>query len=413
MFTERIKSETTVGDPSMDCPAHFTFLKCLMGMCFTTLASFAFSQEMGAGQGSISTGEIKLALLSSGRVIEGRITQSYGEVKIERSGGTEIILNDSQVLATDVSHEGLHQYWIRNRPQLASDPLAHALYLLDEADWCLQHDMLDQAKATNRQLQRLFAQTPFPNSLTVRLRSQILRLDRSSKEPVEQTSRPTRLMPVSHARRLISQREAYFSSHIMPILNNRCLGCHRHPTSNAMPLVGPHQGSRLSDSHLRDNVSSVDEFIETDRNARMTSLYLASSQPHGGQPSASLTSRNQVALAHLAAWIEMSQREIREEQTVRAETDLLVRSDQSNSSVRQVSAEIGIQTRGVRANQPPQKASTQKTLNQSNEIQATGMQRLPVVENPHDAAIFNRMHHGHGYQRVARGVNPNNSAVTR
>ncbi|MEM6690267.1 MAG: hypothetical protein AAF664_12610 [Planctomycetota bacterium] len=365
-----------------ECRLALSLLRCLMGSCFTLLSFHGFAEPPRYTGGEMAPGNERYALLGNGRVIEGRITRTSREVAIERASGTKIVLDGTQVLATGGSQEALHRYWIDHRPHREADPLAYALYLLDEADWCLQNDLVKTAKGINFELQQIFASAKFPNSLYVRLRSQTLRLDRYLASSSNRASGPVRLMPASNAQPLLDRREAYFSSFVTPILNNQCLDCHRKPTTIALSLVGTHQAGRLSDSDLRENIDSIEDFIETDRPANETSFYRASSQPHGGQRHASLTRRNTAALAHLATWIEMSQQDLQEREITQSAATSIVGHEGLRSGLRQASANLEV---------------PEKQDGKSRPSPSTRIQRLPVVENPHDAAIFNRMHHGHRF----------------
>jgi hypothetical protein len=344
-------------------------------------------------------------LLRNDNVLLGVARQVGQYVLIKTSEGSEVKLDQSQVLCWADSLPNLYRYRVDHRQ------VGDLSLMLQDVRWCLRHDLYDLAASELLTIRRID-----PGNLEAqRLLDQLKRRWSQANEPglsaddhiqsrstfdlknisTEETEVDSNRHPDSLPSQLVEQGIEPempaallrgFASHIQPMLINRCGMCHSDTvsTDRQWSMRLPSSGTRASAKLTRQNLSSVLPYLG-DAKSSLNVLLLKATVAHGGAPAA-LTIRNDAAIQSLSNWSAMA-----------VET---IEHRQSNSSPK-IDTVQGQRVRPLNAQRPEGISENQDFLaDQSKEqlvgwpersgIENSGPSRLPLVSNPFDPGLFNR-----------------------
>ena len=211
-------------------------------------------------------------LLKNQRILQGSVTRIGREVIIRRGDGSEMRLNQQSVIGWAESKRELFQFRVRHREALYPGSSVSVGSLLSDANWCLEHELLDLVIANLRRIQKIDPE----NRSATRLQKQLSRIvvDRriAAQEPrpklptrkpekVVQTAYQTQASTNTNGDSIDAQTLLTFARSVQPILLNRCASCHSQTSDLKLRFDVPSRGARPSARMTRHNLQVVSKFM--------------------------------------------------------------------------------------------------------------------------------------------------------
>ena len=359
-------------------------------------------------------------LLKNNNLLFGEARQVGAFVIVKTREGSEIRLQQNQVLCWAETPEHLYRYRVDHRQK---DDVQS---LIRDVRWCIRYGLYDLAAYDLLAVRRLA-----PNDAAADLLEQQLRNQWEQRRLNHQASPVDKSTPQSHAddslrpsnrmqadtldrrpgsgqgtagaERLVDhtlQRQEveeadnpvglrFFASHIQPMLVNRCGVCHATGATDSeytgWQIMVPPSGSRASAVMTRENLLSTRRFVD-DEDPEVSRLYRMATEAHGGRP-ASLTPRNAAAMQSLSRWIL----------SLKVGETLSERASRS----RKIASQSGEVTDVDFHQQGKSTGDAGRALAAATDTVGTGVYpagrmypaRLPLVHNPFDPQLFNRRRH--------------------
>lgn len=238
-------------------------------------------------------------LLRNDHVLRGEVNVRGSLIAIRRGPNSELTLRSDQVFAIRDDLNSLfsvRQSMKRRRSQPSISEL------LDDARWCVDQQMPDQATSLLLQVYRVSPNHPVALQLEARLRrSAMSSFDQDSSVNVAKASftsaqdldegRETgtelaetilsESVDVPNLNRTNAPKELQsFTTRVQPILMSRCGQCHGESSSREWKLVVPHGGTRVSQSGTLANLKSSLAFCQAGR-PESSELFRMATTPHG------------------------------------------------------------------------------------------------------------------------------------
>ena len=368
-------------------------------------------------------------LLTNDNLLFGVAKQVGPFVMVQTGQGSEIKLNQDQVLCWADSPERLYRYRVDHRQK--NDVTA----MIRDVRWCIRYGLFEIAAYELMAIRRIDPKSAEVDLVEQQLKRQwkqknqqpILKPgsnpESSATEETQAVSKMTAFFPddpsqgkalspssQEKGRRSDAHRNEnfiavadalenkpnilrFFASHIQPMLGNRCGVCHAYNADQSQEtgwqLNVPTVGSRASAVMTRENLHAVLSFIEQSepKNSR---LYMKATTAHGGRQ-AGLTARNSAAIDSLASWIKsvsdavVGERFAAEESNAPFESQQTITADQRDAIGTDPpgSAKDSLEKGSLASlSNPPTSAFYQP----KREVPS----RLPLVNNPFDPQLFNR-----------------------
>jgi hypothetical protein len=313
---------------------------------------------------AVSAAETACVLLKNDNVIYGDAHQIGEYVVIRRGDQSELRLPRTAVACWAGSPRDLYRYRVDRR-----ETDSFGVHLQD-AQWCLQNDLLDLAKAELKA-----ANAIMPNSSEVaRIEDRINRMNSPvlRRVPLVETVVPVahqEVDPIAEAG-IDPQTIGYFARNVQVTLVNRCGNCHAADTGRAWTIQSPPGDTRASAQMTSDNLLAALPFVASE-DPLSSPLIINAVTAHGGA-AAPLGPRHAKAVYSLRLWLLQVGRSVRQH------------SSNSHASSMPLSGEPYLAAKrsepsAVMASQP---ASDPSVPN-----------RMPEVEDPFDPDLFNRQFH--------------------
>lgn len=359
-------------------------------------------------------------LLSNDNLLFGKARQVGIHVIVETREGSEIKLDQNQVLCWAESPQHLYRYRVDHRQNDDVETL------LRDVRWCIRYGLFDLAAYDLLAIRRLEPDHNDADLLEQQLRNrwnqhrlalqtvlaaQYKRDPAQTDSPVPRANESETLLdrqvnsiqgernPITSGDAVVTNKASdenfhptalrLFASHIQPMLVNRCGVCHASVASGSQntgwQLLVPPSGSRASAIMTRENLIATMEFTDH-AEPEQSRLYRMATQPHGGR-TAGLTARNSAAIQSLSQWI--SGLNWQDPRSSRSKiTNGLADSNSPNMEMDlhgDAKRKIGVgESLAVISSTIPDGVSTTGRMLPS---------RLPLVRNPFDPQLFNRRLH--------------------
>ena len=348
-----------------------------------------------SAQENANTPPLGYVLLQNDQVIHGQAYQLGEFVVIRKGGESEIRLPRQRVACWSKEMLHLYQYKMdhRERPDLQTH--------LEDAQWCMDHELLDQAQSEIDSAQDRGAEPAFIKRLRRQLEHS--RHPPSPVQPIasglpalEKSIEPTRhqeavVPPLSH---VVTQG---FTKMVQLTLINRCCKCHDEKSGRPWKISKSAGGIRPSARRSQQNLNAALAYINV-KKPEDSFLLLKAMTPHGGQ-GAPLSQRYQTASERLRYWVRLAASEM--ERTGLTDFDAAAQltapvNDRLPSTSSQEPLSSGSLPQPIRLTGTIESASLptpQPWQPRSPNHPTTLPNRMPQVENPLDAAIFNRKYH--------------------
>ncbi|MEC7408078.1 MAG: hypothetical protein VYB72_04645, partial [Planctomycetota bacterium] len=372
---------------------------------------------------SVLVAEKPCVLLHNDNILFGVARQVGPLVFIKTSRDSEITLKQDQVLCWADSPQNLYRYRVDHRQE--NDISA----MLRDARWCVRYGLYDLAAheilamrrlmpknaeidLVENELKRIWAQK---NKLMLRemevnqagdvlLASSTSDLSNSSGHTSHSLSTEANSVNDLSSRENLefafepnSKLLKDFTSHIQPMLVNRCGLCHGLGSggfqSTEWNLRLPAVGSRATASMTRENLNALIKQIDYGQPSE-SPLYTMAVEAHGGAEAA-LTARNAAAIQHLSIWINSIA-------ALRSNLESQANQVQYQSADRNGQSRANKQATHQEKDKPLDAFGMDSTPGDSfasiaddrpgaffNQAQVYPS-RLPVVHNPFDPQLFNR-----------------------
>jgi hypothetical protein len=349
-----------------------------IGGCFTPLLCPAnVDSAENTADGNTSNACV---LLKNDNVIFGTAYQVGEYVVIRKGNQSELRLPRTAVACWAGSPADLYRYRVDHR-----EADGYQVYI-QEAEWCLQNDLIELAKENLRQAKRMM-----PGSLTVaRLEERILRATSPTNAAVPLAGN---VIPVDHQEdsmaisgmnpavsdlqvnntRVLGE----FARSTQVTLLNRCGNCHAPNTGRAWTIASPPGKTRASSKMTSENMLATLPFIDVAQPLNSPLLNKALTA-HGGS-AAPLGPRHAKAVDSLRRWLLMVGRSDSRQATIEPPSPSAFVSGSSQESFQPVMAAM------------PLDPDTSKAKASSH--QNSVPRRMPEVEDPFDPDLFNRQFH--------------------
>ncbi|WP_146576419.1 hypothetical protein [Neorhodopirellula pilleata] len=336
----------------------------------------------------------RFVLLRNDHVLRGEVTTHGSSVVIRRGSGSELTLRNDQVFAIRDDLQSLfdvRQSMKRRRWQSSVSEL------LDDARWCVDQQMPDQATKLLLQIYQLAPDHPVAAQLESRLRRTIQTNEATDStthvrkasfdRQADQESGRSDEFGLAHLNGTTAPQELHsFTSRIQPILISRCGQCHDEKSSRSWQLKMPHPGSRVGQSGTVENLKSTLRYCRPGDGDGSELLRMATTAHDDNTDKPPIAQYESQLIATLNDWIS---RLSTQERTVDASL--------SNELLKETSAlapaveGMGSASELIRAEPGEVEASLapppQADISRGNLPQPV---RLPVVSDPDDARHFNR-----------------------
>lgn len=346
------------------------------------------SQNLSAvAQSQTESSTERMLLLKNGRYLEGKIRRE-GDLYLVEIRESQLRVPASQVAM--VCKDLLDAYRQQEVSIKPNDVYGH----LRLADWCLFHQLADQAA---EQIHRVEAIAPNDPRLPLlrRRRSSLAanQAARTSHPEIVKPSGPTGTELDAFTEKLPEETVATFTKEIQPILQNRCAtsGCHGVRSQEAFRLIRIPIGSpprrRITQNNLWETVGQLNK-----TNPGQSPLLLKALRPHGPAKSKAVAwwSSDSEQYRALSEWVYGFSGEA--PQVVEAST----KPDVDIYGIRPVSAEVVV----PEPNLPPGPAKVKTQLNelrlpawaegQTDRIQVGAASKGYTPKDPFDPEVFNR-----------------------
>ncbi len=241
-----------------------------------------------------------LLILQNGEVIRGKITQSGNRYYVALPGG-ELRLRASDVA---LRCKDLREGYEKKRAQLKG---MRADEHLELAQWCLQHELLDEAATEVAQATLLDADHP-----RIRLMTRRLELAKAAPAATSVTSP----MPAKTNDRQELDRQTNklppevmqkFAATVQPLLMNSCAttGCHGVGAKSEFTLAKVRgQGERARRQTQRNLLAVLEQLDQA--HPQESPLLVRPIEPHGGADTAIFTRQNSRQYFELYEWVRMA-----------------------------------------------------------------------------------------------------------
>ena len=321
----------------------------------------------------------RVLVFKTERTLSGEIDLVGDRYRVKRVIGETWIPAD-QVQALCGSLDEAYKF-LRGRANL-NDPDER----LRLAEWCRQHDLLEQAINEVREASYLRPQDE-------RVRRMLAHLETAKARPA-QASSPVKESPAPRVE-VTSDSATQFAVRVQPILMNACVKCHNTGRGGQFQLThvsGPGLADRRT---MEKNLSAVLDQINA-REPRMSRLLTKSVSIHGrDMVQAPLNSRDTVAFRTLEQWVG---------RTVENNPQLAERAISGPRQEASASAKSGERWGADRAAQPtPTIPPAPVKTTPPPSAPATPMPAVPTTPDPVDPDGFNREFHAPAKPSERRG----------
>ncbi|HEY1064979.1 MAG TPA: hypothetical protein VGE52_02675 [Pirellulales bacterium] len=244
-----------------------------------------------------------LLVLRNGQTLKGRIARAGDRWFVWLPDGEiRVAAKDVELFCRD-----LHEGYLRKRSAIAPQRLLDRLQL---AEWCLSHQLLDEARQETAAAAAIDPEHP-----NVKYLQRRLELIVSPAEAPPAPIAPADVGPSGDeldrfAKKLSPETVALFSQTIQPLLVNRCgMGaCHGPQSTNRWTLQRiPLSGSPRQRLTQR-NLFATFPFVSGPEPS-VASLYVKASTAHGGAKHPTFGPRDAAALQQLAIWLQYAGRD--------------------------------------------------------------------------------------------------------
>lgn len=251
--------------------------------------------------------ENRMLMLISGRIVEGKISQSAGGYLVEKPKGSMLIPFEHVKLEAANRREAYHKLRKTLPERTATNHTALAR-------WCVSQQLLDEARIELRDALELE-----PNR--AQTRSMLRRLDalvNSDQQVRVPTSSTHRLVADGFERREVKSlaglsRESaqQFVLRIQPILMNKCgnASCHAAGVSNTFRLTRIRSGRAGNRVFAERNLATTLRFVDFDQPDRSQLLQIPKGNHGRGNRTVFYGSRGPDQLAALRDWVHQVAKE--------------------------------------------------------------------------------------------------------
>lgn len=343
---------------------------------------------------------IRYVLLRNDHVLHGQVTTQGSSVVIRRGSGSELTLRTDQVFAIRDDLQSLfdvRQSMKRRRWQPSVSEL------LDDARWCVDQEMPDQATMLLLQIYQFVPDHPVARQLEERLRRSIQTSDSAdSTSGVRRASFDRQLAPQrSPSNRpgrngsspnepnlnltTAPQELHSFTSRIQPILISRCGQCHHDCSSQSWQLKMPHAGSRVGQSGTVHNLETTLRYCRSGDPETSELLQMATTAHGETSENPPIAEHESHLIATMSDWIS---RLSSKEQSVET---ILAENPRKRDPPFAAAVDALLQPELIRA-EPAEVEAFLTPPPQTGMIRTDPHQpvRLPVVVDPDDVRHFNR-----------------------
>ncbi|KAA1259580.1 hypothetical protein LF1_21140 [Rubripirellula obstinata] len=337
----------------------------LLGGCFTLALSpqWAFAAETVDAQNTSNA----CVLLKNDNVIFGTAYQVGEYVVIRRGDQSELRLPRTAVACWAGSTADLYRYRVDHR--LATGYDIH----IQEAEWCLQNDLIDLAKSELQQAKEMMPSSP----AVARLEERIRRITSPNRVSVPTVDN---VMPVVHEQEPVAtnvvhpQAISEFARSVQVTLLNRCGNCHATDTDRAWTIASPPGKTRASAEMTSQNMLATLPFIDSAQ--PLNSVLLTKALTAHGGAAASLGPRHAKAVYSLRRWL------------------LLVgQSDQTQAAIELPAPTEFVSEDTAGPRWAASESEIAEPLPQDRDDRSSTPSRMPEVEDPFDPDLFNRQFH--------------------
>ena len=342
------------------------------------------------GQENSQEGSSACVLLKNDNVIHGLAHQVGEFVVIRRGNESEVRLPRQAVACWAGSVRDLYRYRADHRETQGFD--IH----MQEADWCLQQDLLDLAR-----LELAAAQAIRPQSAAARrLEQRLRRLESPVRRRVPVAKN---ILPVSHAETpvmtpgLDQAMIGAFAKSVQVTLINRCGNCHAEDSDRAWRIISPPGNTRASAETTHTNLRQTLPFIDP-ASPLQSPLLMKAVSPHGGGP-APLGPRHAKAVLSLKYWLRQAGRRLDQHpigSTSTREPRIKEPGPEKKPEVAQENSWKSLKP----SEEASEASSSTPSGDEASRRSASGgsdpdssAQRMPRVANPFDPDLFNRQYH--------------------
>lgn len=241
----------------------------------------------------------QLVLLTTGRMLTGRVTRNGGGYLVEQSNGR------IQVAAEDVKFvvNDLREAYRKQRDSIVEPTPATHIAL---ANWCISHRLHDEARDELKRCLKRDPENVEARRLLLRLTDTIRAgLPLRGDEVAPLKTQDGFVQPdVESLGGLSREAASQFTSRIQPLLLNKCgnASCHGMASSNTFKLTmsrGAGKGSRQNtERNLYETMRYVD--LETVTNSRLLQVFQGS---HGGKGTIFVGPAGAEQIKQIKAWV--------------------------------------------------------------------------------------------------------------
>lgn len=313
-------------------------------------------------------------LLKNDNVLLGNAYQVGEYVVIRRGDQNELRLPRTSVACWAGSIRDLYRYRVDHRETDGFD--TH----IQEAEWCLQNDLVDLAKI---ELQAAKQIMPVSRSVA-RLEERIRRIDSPVPASVPLVEN---VMPVAHSEDPLAtngidaQTIGYFARNVQVTLLNRCGNCHAPDTDRAWKIASPPGKIRASAEMTSENMLATLPFI--DPAEPLNSEFLNKALTAHGNAAAPLGPRHARAVDSLRRWLIQVGRSQRNQAVAKP----------PSSATEFVSEPSVTPYLAAKQPEPAGELPSAGELHSAGAEQSSIPHRMPEVEDPFDPDLFNRQFH--------------------
>jgi hypothetical protein len=340
-------------------------------------------------------------LLTNDMVVFGE-AQQIGEFVIVRSGpGDQVRLPRTQVACWANSLADLYRFRADHRSP------ADLEALLRDVRWCVQYGLFDQADEALRRAAALAPGHPEVVQLQGQLQRRSAARDSAAQAARPQTAsqpnptivaaRPPEVRTTAFrepaalsdddgpANRADPRTLRLFASHVQPTLMNKCGRCHHQQAALDWRLHTMPIGTRPTARLTRENLAATLQFVDA-ADPGQSPLLLQATSPHGGID-APLTARNATAIESLRQWLLLAGN--RQPPPEPSHIEPAPSGQQGGEPVPEI-APVAYQDE---SEQPLPAVLAPIGTPRAAPLRTAVPQRLPQVQNPFDADLFNRRFH--------------------
>ena len=251
---------------------------------------------IATAQGELSSKDGFL-LLRNGNLLKGEITQAGDYYLVIDGEESELRMPKDQVegICRDLNDAYLFKLTTMHGTGVRAQ--------LDMVQWCLRHELYDQADKHLSEAKTLEPANPLANLLSQRLK---IARDGSSV-PAAMAIAETKVVVPSDLDKveetLSSEAMEKFTAVVQPLLINRCAagGCHGAQTKSDLQIIRPFAGQLIQRRATQRNLISALKYIDRDQPER-SPLLMVPLGPHGGTgPIFDAKTREQIET--LTAWV--------------------------------------------------------------------------------------------------------------